>query len=388
MAATVRTRVDEVLVAARDNQRAVADLEVERLLLAVEWAAMFAGEEPDPTDWATHPVEIAGEGAPWVDESAVAELALALGMKHESGIRYVGDAVELRYRLPRIWGRVMAGEVAVFKARKIAQDTRSLSFEAAATVDQRLAIVAARCSWAEIERQVAKARAEYDPDEAERRRIAAAEKRCLEVHYRGITPDGMVPITGYAALADALAFDAWVTATAATLDPALPLDVRRSMTLGMVAGGGTPAPRELVLYAHARPGQAMVEVENTRTVVTPEQVREWCTEAGTRVTIRPVLDLAEEMSTGAYRPTPVLKEQVRLRLPTCVFPGCERPSRGCDLDHREPFPSGQTTTSNLFPLCRGHHRLKTTGGWRYIPLDHDQIVWISPAGRVHRRHIG
>ena len=54
---------------------------------------------------------------------------------------------------------------------------------------------------------------------------------------------------------------------------------------------------------------------------------------------------------------------------------------------REPFPIGATTTSNLFPLCRGHHRLKTTGGWRYIPLDHDQIVWISPAGRVHRRHI-
>src|SRR5690349_7081208 len=126
MAVTTRTRADEVLVAARDNQRAVADLEVERLLLAVEWAAMFTGEEPDPTDWATHPVEIAGEGAPWVDESAVAELALALGMKHESGIRYVGDAVELRHRLPRIWARVMAGEVPVVKARKIAQDTRSL----------------------------------------------------------------------------------------------------------------------------------------------------------------------------------------------------------------------------------------------------------------------
>ena len=163
----------------------------------------------------------------------------------------------------------------MFKARKIAQDTRTLSFDAAAAVDRHLAFIARKCSWAEIERQVERARAENDPAEAERRRIAAAEKRCVEVHYRGITPDGMVPITGYAALADALAFDQFLTATAATLDPAVPLDVRRSMALGMLAGGKR-APKELVLYAHARPDQAMVEVENTRTVITPDQVREWC----------------------------------------------------------------------------------------------------------------
>ena len=165
----------------------------------------------------------------------------------------------------------------------------------------------------------------------------------MEVHYRGITPDGMVPITGYASLADALAFDAFLTATAATLDPALPLDVRRSMALGMLGGttGGRPGPRELVLYTHARPGQAMVEVENTRTVVTPEQVREWCQQAGTRVTVRPVLDLAEEMSTGAYRPTPSMKEQAWARFPTCVFVDCERPSRAATSTTATPTRPGR-----------------------------------------------
>ncbi len=112
----------------------------------------------------------------------------------------------------------MAGEVAVFKARKIAQDTRTLSLDAAAAVDRHLALIAKKCSWAEIERQIARAQAEHDPEEAERRRIAAAEKRCVEVHYRGISPDGAVPITGYASLADALAFDQFLTSTAATLD--------------------------------------------------------------------------------------------------------------------------------------------------------------------------
>ena len=386
MAATTISCTEQVLAAAQDNLRATTDLEIERLLLAVEWVELHPGEEPEPgAEWAMHELPVAGPGAPMVDESAVAEFALAIGMKHESGLRYVGDAVELRYRLPRIWARVVAGEVPVWKARRVADATKMLSMDAAAAVDRHLALIVKRCSFAEIARQVDRARAEHDPEEAERRRIAEAEKRCAEVHYRGIAPDGVVPITAYASLADALAFDQYLTATAATLDTTIPLDVRRSMALGMV-GTAAPPQRELVLYAHARPGHVMVEVENTRTVVTPEQVREWCQDAGTRVTVRPVLDLAEEMSTDIHDPTPLMKEQVRARYRTCVFTDCDRPARSCDLDHREPYPTGRTTTSNLFPLCRGHHRLKTTGGWRYLPLDHDQIVWVSPAGRVYRRH--
>ena len=387
MAATTSTRSDEVLVAAHDTASVIADAQVEQLVQAVQWAELNPGVEPDPEiEWGMRPTEVAGAGAPTIDESAVAEFALAIGMKHESGARLIGDALELAYRLPRIWARTVAGEVAVFKARKIAQDTRTLSMEAAAAVDQRLAIVAKKCSWVEIERQIERAQAEHDPAEAERRRLAEAEQRCVRVEYRALTATGQVPITAWADLADAQAFDAFLTTTAATLDPSLPLDVRRSMALGMV-GTGNPAQRELVLYTHARPGQAMVEVENTRTVVTPGQVREWCQQAGTRVTVRPILDLTAEMSTEVHDPTPVMREQTWARFPHCVFPDCERPSRGCDLDHRQSWPIGRTTTSNLYPLCRSHHRLKTTGGWSYLPLDHDQIVWLSPIGKVHQRHI-
>uniref|UniRef100_UPI003F827EE8 DUF222 domain-containing protein n=1 Tax=Actinosynnema sp. TaxID=1872144 RepID=UPI003F827EE8 len=291
MAATTSTRADEVLVAARDTATVIAEAQVEQLVQAVQWAELHPGD-PDPEiEWGRQAPELAGAGAVTIDESAVAEFALAIGMKHEAGARLIGDALELSSRLPRIWARVLAGEVAVWRARKIAQDTRTLSYDAAAAVDQRLAIVAARCSWAELDRQIEKARAEFDPAEAERRRVAEAEQRCVRVEYRGINADGQVPISGWAGLADAVAFDQFLTAKAAALDPTLPLDVRRSMALGMV-GTGDPAQRELVLYAHTRPGEAMVEVENTRSVVTPEQVKEWCQEAGTRVTVRPVLDLA------------------------------------------------------------------------------------------------
>lgn len=148
--------------------------------------------------------------------------------------------------------------------------------------------------------------------------------------------------------------------------------------------GTTGAPeKQVVIYTHARPDQAMVGVENTRSAITPEQVQEWCQDAGARVTVRPVLDLNDELATERYEPTSLMREQAYAAHPVCVFPFCERPSRGCDLDHRIPWPLGPTTTSNLFPLCRRHHRLKTTGGWTYQRTGPTTFAWTSPLGLRH-----
>src|SRR5215218_10160096 len=161
MAATEIARTEQVLAAARATRAAIVDLEVEQLVQAVAWAELHPGEEPDEgVEWAMRPLELAGDGAPTVDESAVAEFALAVAMKHEPRMRYVGDAVELCHRLPQLWARVCAGQVPVWKARTIAQATRTLPMAAAADIDQHLAWIAHRCSFAEIERQVERARAE------------------------------------------------------------------------------------------------------------------------------------------------------------------------------------------------------------------------------------
>ncbi|MGK2874489.1 MAG: HNH endonuclease signature motif containing protein, partial [Nocardioides sp.] len=54
----------------------------------------------------------------------------------------------------------------------------------------------------------------------------------------------------------------------------------------------------------------------------------------------------------------------------------------CDLDHVVPYdpdgPPGQTSTTNLRPLCRTHHRVKTHTGW--TPTDTDTLTWTSPRG--------
>jgi hypothetical protein len=64
------------------------------------------------------------------------------------------------------------------------------------------------------------------------------------------------------------------------------------------------------------------------------------------------------LSTTSYAPTGPIWRHVVATRPTCVHPACDRPAVECELDHRTPFPAGATSTENLDPLCRRHHRLK------------------------------
>jgi hypothetical protein len=186
-------------------------------------------------------VAIAGDGAPLVAEWCVPELAAALGMSTDAGHHYLGDAVETRHRLPRIWAAVMAGRVPVWKARKVAQHTHFLSREAAAFVDAQLAPGLRSCSFAQFDRTVEAARSRFDPADAEARRLAAAEHRRLDVDTRHVDPtDGTVGVFGVLDLADALDLDAALATGAAQLAAAgcaEPLDVRRAKAAGSLAGG-------------------------------------------------------------------------------------------------------------------------------------------------------
>jgi hypothetical protein len=144
-----------VLEALRERQTVANQAEVHKLQLAIRWAIMHPVESIDRAA-ATVPgtedeLAIAGEGAPLVAEFCVADLSLALNVSTDSARRLLGDAIELRYRLPRLWGRVLAGTVPVWKARRVAQATTTLGRDAALHVDRHLAPVIERCSFAQIE---------------------------------------------------------------------------------------------------------------------------------------------------------------------------------------------------------------------------------------------
>jgi Domain of unknown function (DUF222) len=79
-----------------------------------------------------------GEGTPEVSEYCAAELGALQGTGIMAARALIADALDLRYRLPRLWDRVLTGGVRAWQARKIAEHTRPLSWEACADVDHAL----------------------------------------------------------------------------------------------------------------------------------------------------------------------------------------------------------------------------------------------------------
>ncbi len=80
--------------------------------------------------------------------------------------RLVGDALDLRHRLPRLWARIVAGEVKPWIGRRTAEATRHLSVETVAVVDRRIARYAHSLSWGRIEAIIQACWLECDPEAA------------------------------------------------------------------------------------------------------------------------------------------------------------------------------------------------------------------------------
>ncbi len=220
------------------------------------------------------------------------EYAAALGVTTESGFAQVGGILELRYRLPKLWGKVVEGRLPLWRARRIAAHTTSLPMAGAAQVDRHLAPVAHSCSWAQLDRTVEEAMVRFDPAAAEAKRREAAEKRHVDVHADQVSFDGTVRIDAEVDLADALDLEDALRLGAkqqADLGSTESLDVRRATALGDLAR------RQLAFgFEDAEPGRAVdlvVHISedaltgtetvgrcgNTRSPISVEQIREWCT---------------------------------------------------------------------------------------------------------------
>ncbi|WP_435747481.1 HNH endonuclease signature motif containing protein [Nocardioides sp. SYSU DS0663] len=419
-----------VLTAVRERRRAADRAEAEQLELAVQWCLQHPAEHVGTAAWSAafgdQVVGLAGEGAPMVSEFAVEEFAAALGMSTDTGRAYLGEALELRYRLPRLWERVTRVQVPAWKARLVARRTMALPEAGAEFVDRHLAPVAATIGVAALQRLVEEAEVRFDPDAAETRRLEQAEARHVSIQTRQLSFDGHVEVMATLDVADALYLEEAVTKGAAVLAALGSQDLegaRRARALGEMARRDLtltydtdPAP--LVVHVHQAPtpdhadgegsqvaaGEVgpVVRVENTRSFVLAGQLAEWCTHAA-RVTIKPVIDLEGRVHVEGYEVPDRLKDHVGLRDHHCVFPHCTRPATRCEHDHVLAHGRGGPTCScNIALLCTRHHRIKTHGGWTYEPLVAGTYLWTSPhrlrylvdptgthdANRHHHHHDG
>ena len=115
------------------------------------------------------------------------------------------------------------------------------------------------------------------------------------------------------------------------------------------------------------------------------RIKQWV--GHTAVTVIPVIRTDRTDAVDRHDPPAWMRELVILRDQHCVFPHCQTDARSCDLDHIEEYddtgPPGQTHPGNLAPLCRRHHRAKTTGRWRYLRTPDGHYEWFGPYGTTY-----
>ncbi|WP_370039738.1 hypothetical protein [Nocardioides sp.] len=460
----------DLLTEIRDLDRAADQADQDRFIAIAEWAERHTTGQllPDlygtfglPDDdahteaenaWVSRfgmpgadtMLELAGPGAPEVSEFAVIELAAALGRSTDSGRMLLSDAVEARYRLPKIWQRLVDGQVQVWRVRRVTDLTRALTQEAAAFVDAHLAHVIHTASFTTVKRLVAEAAARFDPEATEMEEVDTAASLHVTLDLNTAWSIGTasgVHLSGLLDRADAEELEHAIRTIADQLLAAGSqdsLDVRRAKALGYLSRGDLtldlpasddPSPeaassveearqrrlettkptrtrtRQVVLHIHlseaalkgapevdpdtGRLGLHLARVDNHHQTLTADAVREWLAVPGTQITVKPVIDLADQIAVDSYEIPDRISQRVRLKRPTCVFPHCTRTSTRTDLDHIDEYvppdrggPPGQTSTATLAPLCRRHHRAKThpspDGQWDYVQLTTTTWLWTSP----------
>ena len=421
----------------RANHAELVERETRVLQLAAAWADVH---DLDPTGVEYRPlIERAcawgGPGTPAVSEYCAVELGALQGTGEIAARMLIADALDLRHRFPRLWRQVQAGEVRAWQARKVAEATRALSWEAAQEIDDTLSGFLGQLAWPRFQRLLQAAILDADPEQAAERERRRREGRDV---FAFDGEDGLQTLVAKAASGDVVWFMAMVNRLADILQADGDLDpvgVRRSRAIGLLA---QPARALQLLRDHSRPaeedpepdadpepdphtsvdlegptdpldprllrpqvvlhfhlseasvqaGHGMVRPEHGE-AITLAELREFLASTGCAVRVQPVLDPVGQAAVDEYEIPHRLRTSVRLRNPCDTFPYGVCTSAGMDLDHTVPYrppdrggPPGQTGLHNLGPLSRHHRRAVTHGRWQRRQPDPGTYLFRSPTGYV------
>lgn len=416
-----------VLAASDGALRRRRDAQVADLLLVLQWADLH-GDDPQDRPGAVpvshggeRLVELGGDGTPLVQDLCVHELAIARHTHPVSTRATMGDALDLRHRLPLTWAQVVALECETWVACKVARLSRRLDRDQVGIVDRAVAEaiggespgrVLAIAEAKVIEADTAAHAARFD--DARRRRGVWVSRTDLETGSRSVFSriepgdaawiDAMTERIADALLARPDLLRAHHPDLPAALDD-LSHDELRAVAFGWLArpddvcellriGVDEVVPRKAhhraVLYLHlhesalAGSSTAVARVEGLGPMLL-EQVVSLLGHA--HVTVKPVIDLDDHVSVNAYEFPTAVTERTRLRCVGDVFPyavGTATMSGRYDDDHAVPYdplgPPGQTGDHNDAPLARSHHRAKTHRGYRVRQIGDGAYLWTTPHG--------
>jgi len=345
-------------------------------------------------------VKVGGDGTGVVSEALPAEIAVGLGVSVTTASWLLRDVVELKTRQPWTWAGVQGGVVPMWRARQITQlcSKFDLNLAEARRVDRQVADVLGLVGWGRVMNVAKAAIMKIAPT-----KVMAYSERLAATRYVRLNT-GTDPATTYldAALdtCDASSFDQVVNRLAAVLKRqgiGASRDERRAKAVGVLStpklalqllSGGKINPNAVAqVYVHMHEttlatGGGVVRVEKLGPVLVSQLGR---IVGHKRIRLTPVINTGGiETPVDQYEVPQKIKDTVTIRDRFEVFPYSCREARGCDLDHSAPYQPGipgQTRPSNLGPLSRRVHRIKTHCGWKLTQLTSGVFEWTTSYGQ-------
>lgn len=221
---------------AEDTEIEQREVGCRKLRLAAAWADAHAGvDDPEGGIAVEQLVAFGPADCPLVAETSVGSLATAFRTSTRSARGWMGDALNLRHRLPRLWSRIVAGEVYAWKAREIARATAHLNAFAVRQVDKLLFDQVEIVAWTRFLGTLDATLLQVDPKTYGERQAKAAAQRDVRATQSG---DGLRTVIARGTSGDIACFLAAVDAVAEALADEGDEDsypVRKSKAIGILA---------------------------------------------------------------------------------------------------------------------------------------------------------
>jgi len=328
--------------------------------------------------------------------SVEAEFRLALSITKQYAGEFVSAAKSLISRLPRTLGLMERGQLNLFRAMKVTEATAWLSDDAARVVDAALEARLPGKDATAVRKAATYAAAMADREGAKHRERERRESRSLSlIHQESGTATLSLDdapaekaVAAYSRV-DRLARTLKTRDESRTLDQ-LRADVALDLLLNAESGGAQPRLEgflylglDTYLGLNENPaefaGHGPISAALARELLTgPDTVLR-------RIITDPLTGQVHDLGRTRYRPTAAIAEFVQVRDRTCRFPGCNRPTQACEIDHTVEWQhGGETRTKSLAGLCSSDHHLKDAPGWRYDLAEDGTLTITTPADLKYR----
>lgn len=347
---------------------------------------------------------------------AVSEVAVAQGISEPAAARLVNASELLCGPQLEVLERLECGDLSEAHARAIVDEASTLpehlaeefGIKALAKLETR---TGRRRAPGEFRRAVRDLRERLHPESIQVRKARAARDRCVTFKPE---PDGMCTLTAFLPAEVGLAAFSRLDALARGQQDADPEDgrtlpqLRADALAGLVLGSASgraeseePLPSaavsgsEIVVHVSVQSllgssdepavleGYGLIDAQTARDLAVAAPTWQRLAVDATGVPLN--------LGRSVYRPPKGLRRFIEYRDGTCQFPGCLRPARRSEIDHRIEWQDGGTTDAdNLQALCVRHHAMKSVGSWK-SELQGSDVVWVSPlegravAGPVERQ---